>query len=290
MKDYFTYLPDRETASLWGSVTTSVGYTRVPSGHVYPLQRHPVDHHFTWAQGRVLHAYQIIFISEGTGFFESKAVSRRYQVKAGTLLLLFPGIWHRYMPNQETGWVEHWMECRGPAFDRAVKGGLIRPRRAVLETGLDADILFCFERCHALAQRGALANQDALSTLGLHLLSVVGCFQRQGRGFEIASDDRVQRALALIALRCQETLNLPVLASELGIGYSRFRQAFKNRTGISPKQYQLQIRLQKARDLLANTDKSIKEIAEILGFESAFHLSKQFKQRMGVSPNQWRDK
>jgi transcriptional regulator GlxA family with amidase domain len=58
--------------------------------------------------------------------------------------------------------------------------------------------------------------------------------------------------------------------------------------GISPRRHYLNTRLQKAQDLLMNTGKSIKEIAEILGFESPYHLSNQFKSRLGVSPKQWR--
>ena len=62
------------------------------------------------------------------------------------------------------------------------------------------------------------------------------------------------------------------------------------RVGISPRQHYLYTRMQKAQDLLMNTIKSVKEIAEVLGFESAAYFSKQFKQRMGVSPNDWRKK
>jgi AraC-like DNA-binding protein len=78
--------------------------------------------------------------------------------------------------------------------------------------------------------------------------------------------------------------------SLVDVGYSYFRQAFKAQTGLSPKQYQLQIRLQKAQDLLANTSKSVGEIAEILGFNTAYHLSSQFKQHIGLAPQIWRNK
>lgn len=290
VKDYFVYLPDPPGGSLWGCVATAAGFTRVPPGSPYPPYRHPVDHHFTWSRGRVLQTYQIIFISEGGGVFESAVAPRRHRVEAGTVLLLFPGVWHRYAPDPRTGWVEHWLECRGPVFDEAARAGLIRPSRAVLRAGLTPDVLHCFERCHALAQRGALAHQEVLSTLGLHLLSVTGHLQREERGFERASDAMVERGHALIALRCQEPLDLRALAAELGVSYSHFRHAFKARVGLSPKQYHLQVRLQKAQDFLANTAKSVKEIAEILGFDSAFHLSRQFKERVGCSPTQWRSR
>jgi transcriptional regulator GlxA family with amidase domain len=93
----------------------------------------------------------------------------------------------------------------------------------------------------------------------------------------------------LIALRCHEPLNLKALAAELGVGYSNLRHSFVARVGISPRQHYLNIRIQKAQDLLLNTAKSVKEIAEILGFESASHFSKQFKNRIGSSPSDWRE-
>ena len=83
---------------------------------------------------------------------------------------------------------------------------------------------------------------------------------------------------------------MAALAAELGVGYSNLRHSFMARVGISPGQHYLNTRIQKAQELLVNTGKSVKEVAEILGFESASHLSKQFKQRIGVSPNDWRTK
>lgn len=288
MKDYFVYLPDRPSLAVWGCVATCAGYSSLPAGTPYPPHRHPTDHHFNWAEGRVLQRYQIIFISEGRGTFESAAMAGSQAVGPGTILLVFPGIWHRYMPRLETGWVEHWIECHGPVFDQAVQAGLIQPQRSLLEVGPVHDLRDCFLRCHTLAREGALANQDLLSTLGLHMLALLGHLQRDARGLEKGIDEIVERAQALIALRCQEPLDLPRLAAEFGISYSHLRHSFRSRMGVSLKQYYVNTRLQKAQDLLANTSKSIKEIAEILGFESAFHLSNQFKRRFGAAPKSWR--
>jgi len=42
--------------------------------------------------------------------------------------------------------------------------------------------------------------------------------------------------------------------------------------------------------LLLNTSKSVKEIAEILGFDSAYHLSNQFKKHLDLAPRIWKAK
>lgn len=288
MKDYFVYLPARPANSIWGCVATAAGYTNVLPNRPYPPQQHPLDHYFNWSKGRVLQSFQIILISAGSGMFESAAFSGTQVVGPGSIMVLFPGIWHRYRPKSETGWVEHWIECHGPIFDEAARIGLIDPKHGLLKAGATRDLSDCFERCHNLARIDAMANQDLLSTLGLHLLALLAHLRRGERGFTKAIDNVVQRAHTLITLRCLEPLDLPSLAAELGVGYSNFRHNFMTRVGISPRQHYLNTRIQKVQDLLVNTPKSVKEIAEVMGFESASYLSKQFKKRTGVSPNSWR--
>jgi AraC-like DNA-binding protein len=290
MKDYFVYLPVKPANSIWGCVATAAGYTNVLPNQPYPPRQHPLDHYFDWKDGRVLRSYQIILVSAGSGVFECATQRNVQPVEPGTIIILFPGIWHRYRPTARTGWVEHWIECHGPVFDEAGRSGLINPKNSLLKAGMIGDLTDCFERCHSLARIDAMANQDLLSTLGLHLLALLGHLRRGERGFTKAIDDVVQRAHTLIALRCQEPLNLPALADELGVGYSNLRHSFMARVGISPRQHFLNTRIQKAQDLLASTAKSVKEVAEILGFESASHLSKQFKKRIGDSPIDWRAK
>jgi len=289
MKDYFVYLPKQPADSIWGCVATAAGFTNVPPNRPYPPHQHPLDHYFNWREGRVLQSYQIILISAGTGTFESAALASARRVEPGTVIVLFPGIWHRYQPAQETGWVEHWIECSGPVFDEAARIGLIQPKHCVLKLGASRDVNDCFEQCHSLARNDAMSNQDLLSTLGLYLLAFLGHLRRSERGFTKAIDDVVQRAHTLIALRCQDPLDLPGLAAELGVGYSNLRHSFAARTGISLRQHYLNTRIQKAQELLTNTAKSVKEIARIMGFESGSHFSRQFKSRTGQAPSEWRE-
>ncbi|MGH7952987.1 MAG: AraC family ligand binding domain-containing protein, partial [Limisphaerales bacterium] len=239
VKDYQIYLPKRPDTGAWGCVVTSVGYARVLSGGAYPPHRHPTDHHFTWAHGRILNAWQLVFVSEGRGVFESAPAFHKENFEAGTVLMLFPGVWHRYAPDPKTGWVEHWIEFRGKALDAIIKTGILQPQESLLSVGTNTDLLRCFERCHELAARGALAHQDMLSTMALHILSVLDRIRRGGAEPQRGIDAAVERGQTLISLGCGEPLNLPKLARELGVSYSNFRQAFKARTGLSPKQHHM---------------------------------------------------
>lgn len=87
-----------------------------------------------------------------------------------------------------------------------------------------------------------------------------------------------------------QDINIEKVATELCVSYAWFRKAFKTYTGIAPHQYLIQLKIEKAKMLLSNRTKSIKEIAFSLNFESAFYFSKLFKDKTGVSPNEFRKK
>jgi len=81
---------------------------------------------------------------------------------------------------------------------------------------------------------------------------------------------------------------MPELARSLGVAYSYFRREFRMRTGISPRQYLLRIRMQRAQRMLGSSGDSLKQVADRLGFSSAYHLSSAFKAEFGVAPSRWR--
>ena len=287
MKNYFVYLPGTTGQKPWECTASSSGYARSLPGAPYPPDRHPVDHHFNWSDGRVLQAYQFVYITSGSGQFESDHTGLT-RIACGHLIILFPGVWHRYTPDPGTGWSENWIECQGPAFDRARAQGILAPDRPVQQVGLVPDLLTAFGRCHEIARLQWPNNQCLLSTMGLHILSIVHCVA----GLQLQAthwiDEVVRMAQTRIMQRYHERLSMRQLARELNIGYSHFRHGFKALTGISPKQYQLHLRLRKSQDLLLNTTKTISEVADILGFDSAYHFSTQFRKRVGQSPSVWR--
>lgn len=288
-QDYFAYLPDQPASAgaTWSCRVTAAGYTRIRPNTQYPPRRHPVDHHFTWSRGRVLHAYQIVYIPRGGGSFESAATRKPLRVDPGSVFLLFPGVWHRYAPDRKTGWIEHWVECNGPALVEAQQRGVIRPERPVLRVRPDHDLVDTFALCHRWARRVSPVRTPALSALCLHLLAVLESIESAAAP-PTQVESTVRAAQAAILERFQEPMHMSDLAESLSVSYSSLRQWFKAHTGFSPKQFQLQIRLQRAQDLLINTTQSIKEIASILGFDSPYHFSAQFKNRIGMSPSAWR--
>jgi AraC-like DNA-binding protein len=81
------------------------------------------------------------------------------------------------------------------------------------------------------------------------------------------------------------------MASSVGLSVPRFKQLFKEKVGISPMVYLLELRLEKAREMLADTHSflQIKEIGVKSGLTNDSHFTREFKKKFGVTPTEFRE-
>ena len=79
-----------------------------------------------------------------------------------------------------------------------------------------------------------------------------------------------------------------ILARECNISEVYFRKLFAKHLGVSPKQYIINIRLQKAKQLLSEGSMKISAVSEACGFSSPYHFCREFRRHIGVSPSEYR--
>jgi AraC-like DNA-binding protein len=99
----------------------------------------------------------------------------------------------------------------------------------------------------------------------------------------------VSKARVIFSEKVYEKISPEAVAEELQIGYSLFRKVFKKYTGLAPGQYLIQLKIQKAKELLADPTKLIKEIAYDLNMESSLYFGKLFKEKTGITPVEYRN-
>lgn len=120
----------------------------------------------------------------------------------------------------------------------------------------------------------------------LGLVNVMAAHQKAGYD---PAEQLINKAKFLLQESLQSSVNVEQLAQQLPMGYSKFRKLFKAFTGQSPNQYHLNLKLEKARELLLSTTLSVSEIAYQIGFESVFYFSRLFKKKYDVSPKLFRE-
>jgi AraC-like DNA-binding protein len=85
-------------------------------------------------------------------------------------------------------------------------------------------------------------------------------------------------------------INLSDLAALCGFSVSHYCMVFKKKTSRSPIDYFINLKIQKACQMLDYNNSNIKEIAARLDFEDQFYFSRAFKKIMGISPSDYRKK
>ena len=101
-------------------------------------------------------------------------------------------------------------------------------------------------------------------------------------------DVLVLKALSFINEHYVEEFSLSDLCERFFISKNRLCKRFAAAMGCSPMQYRSFVRLNKAKQLLTTTTKSLEEIAELCGFSSANYFSLIFKKEVGLSPAHYR--
>ena len=99
---------------------------------------------------------------------------------------------------------------------------------------------------------------------------------------------RVRRLTDFIEAHLDGDLSLEAMAAEVEVSPLYLARAFKAAVGQSPHQYVLSRRLERAKQLLRNTDAPVVEVALASGFSSQSHLSNWFVRLVGVSPAAYR--
>ncbi|OWY63588.1 AraC family transcriptional regulator [cyanobacterium TDX16] len=136
---------------------------------------------------------------------------------------------------------------------------------------------------------GRLYVESLTQVLVIHLLRHYSTFT-QPITFEdrSLSHTRLQQAIEYIHTHLDRDLSLVEIAQVINISPTYFASLFKRATGISPHQYVVQQRVERAKLLLSKTDLAIADVALQVGFSNQSHLTRHFKRLTGVTPKQIR--
>ena len=99
---------------------------------------------------------------------------------------------------------------------------------------------------------------------------------------------QVKRAKDILAARVNGDITIEELAEQCGLSRSHFARAFRQSTGMPPHRWLMELRVDRARELLSNSALSLGEIAERCGFVDQSHFTRSFSAAMGVVPSVWR--
>lgn len=138
---------------------------------------------------------------------------------------------------------------------------------------------------------GKLYIDSLTNVLAVHLLRQYTTAKPQIMEYQGGlPQPHLRKVLDYLNDRLDQNIQLADLAALLEMSQFHFGRLFKQSIGVSPYQYLLQQRIERAKQLLKQTDDSIVDIALNCGFNSHSHLSKQFRQMTGITPRNYRSR
>jgi len=141
---------------------------------------------------------------------------------------------------------------------------------------------------HARSASSNRANMDLHTRPRLDsintLLKLAPSPQTQGG----LSAGAMRRVREYVEVHLDENIDLAMLAAVAGLSVHHFARQFKQSTGIPPHHYLTQKRVERAQEMLAQTDLSLSEIAYAAGFSDQSHLARHFRHMLGTTPREFR--
>ncbi len=110
--------------------------------------------------------------------------------------------------------------------------------------------------------------------------------------FQAVEDQRRESRIAEVVREIRENpgelFTITELADRVDYSVDHFTRLFTQTTGVGPKEFAIRVRIERAQNLLLNSELPVQAIAQMLGYADLFFFSKQFKQRTGLSPSAYR--
>lgn len=98
----------------------------------------------------------------------------------------------------------------------------------------------------------------------------------------------MKRVILFIDSNIGTSITISTLATIAGLSKSHFYRTFATSFGVSPHTFLMQRRIERAQDLISQTDEPLAEIALSCGLSDQAHLTRLFRRFAGITPGQWR--
>ncbi|MBX5195112.1 MULTISPECIES: AraC family transcriptional regulator [unclassified Rhizobium] len=234
---------------------------------------------------RKLPSFAVVLVERGPGWLET-AASGRLRLTGPALFWLFPNRTHSYAPD-EGGWDERWALFEGSFTRDFVRLRMIAERHPVVALHHLDELTRLFGKLHADLLDDTNLGQ-ASAALMLHHIVIAAARQASGGANRHQGRPDMADIVETLRQRAMQPLDLAAFAAEHGMSPATLRRRFTLETGLPPKAFQLRVRMDHAKQLLATTDQKIETVAAMVGLDDPFYFSRVFHEREGCSPREFR--
>ncbi|HZI55002.1 MAG TPA: AraC family transcriptional regulator [Chitinophagaceae bacterium] len=230
----------------------------------------------------------LIYCLEGKGLYSTSIGD--YELTANQFFILPPHQFHNYQADLNDPWTIYWVHFSSSKLR---------------ELGQEYDL----EKF--VQPTNILFNQKILDTWNEMYLSLAQEYTRESVGYanfclyhfisyfifpantknllkEMQAEDPLAKSIAFMKNNIHKQLSVEEIATQFHYSPSHYTALFKKKTGLSPIDYFIRMKIHYACQLLTQRELIIKEIADKIGYEDPYYFSRIFKKVTGKSPAQYK--
>lgn len=230
----------------------------------------------------------IHYILDGKGEFTVNNKTYKLGKKDG--FLIRPGEETYYKADDKDPWIYMWIGFNGIKAETYLKYANLDENNHIFKYEKDSSLKKCILEILSL---NIMNNSNRLKIDGLLYLFIGNLIENNKymdkENSNTQVDEYINISIDFINNNYSNNIKVTDIANYVGLNRSYFSNLFTKKIGISPQEYLLSLKMERACNLLTNLQLSIGDVARQVGYEDQLTFSKIFKKSKGVSPKLYRE-
>jgi len=236
---------------------------------------------------KVLHTFtRVHFIIRGSGIVRSP--SGEYVVQAGDIFSIWPGVQHEFKENPEIPRELYWLQLQGPESRLLCEQWGFGPDHPVYRSPAPKA---AFRAFRSMFMYWGHEDRDPYEGLVLfyHLIASTKPRKTIPKKKQFSSSAIVDEARIILESLIDTGVNVNDIAESMRINRTSLWNAIKIETGLTAIEWIQNARIERAKELLLETNLKLATIAAMCGFNGEKYFMYNFRKNVGMTPGQWRE-
>ena len=224
----------------------------------------------------------IEYVVSGYGYLEIN--NEKYKLEPGDAYFIHPGDFCSYYADKDYPYKKYWVNFACDFFFTELLKAYDINDRVIRKIDLSDffEELFKFEGIY-------ISNDDLCIPASKLILNVLMDIALHKKNDIINTNHKIAQNIRFILNKSVTTkISIDDIAKKLYRSKNDIIRQFKKKYNVTPYNYLIDLRIDRSKNMLVNTQKTISEISSYLCFSSEYHFSNTFKQKVGVSPSEFR--